>query len=430
MRRRVVDHAALPMLAVGLAIMLLLSLGIYRAKEDSTLVLEDIAGSKEALGEAIISGELRDGYHAMTFTARQDKVVKETVLFDQPQLARSNSYIAGEAKRVGNKEYEVYGSGPFEIVARDISGLYPVPAGKANVAPVLTFNGSRLEGQVSRYSNPLEYGLAVDGEDVYYTTPVTTDYTGSSSIFKLAFYEWGYPQPPDATDSHELTAIPLGVNGLTEEEAVQVLGLEAVDGKLVVVMTKGGMLQLTAYDAASGQLLGELEVPGVSIGDAVAAESSSYGARYQAYADSEQQQLNLSFSQTTSDGKLYRMLLTVEVADRIALIHQVRADFSDGADNMTVEALLSMRSVEGRLIILRQMEDNREGHEEIEYSFARPKRLLIEVYDRGEIVYKGEIRSDWNDDVIRARRVPAQLSFRYDPLDYRFFDHLQIKDGH
>lgn len=191
-------HSVLIALTAAIIIIVVMSTSIYAKKDQGTFYVRDLQGSREAIEDAVISGELRDGYHQTSFRIESGLVKTNTELFDQPMYAAPNQPLTWGAKLINGVEYYISNGGPvFEVVASKRVRSAWIPAGTATVNLPVNYQKSSLNENDNdnsfTYTNHLEYGLANIGEKVYFTLPTTTDYTGNNGIYELKFSDnWGY----------------------------------------------------------------------------------------------------------------------------------------------------------------------------------------------------------------------------------------------
>ena len=252
-------HAALPVLAAAIAIIVILAATAYGAKDNGKLEIRDAAGNREALAGVTISGELGDGIHRTRFRVENGRVNADTELFDQPRSNYIYQFSAGGPVRLGEREYSIENRSDLHTITswKMAKEGYRIPEGMAEVTPPAVRRESAGKGTAS--PNPVEYGLAIAGGKVYYTVPVTSDYSGSTSIYELRFYEWGFrPTNLENYAPRSLLDIPLKGAGAGEKVGgIDILGLEAVGDKLALLSVERNALHIRSYDSANGEPLGK-----------------------------------------------------------------------------------------------------------------------------------------------------------------------------
>lgn len=429
-------HAVIPALLAAIGIISAIAFDTFKMRDDGTFYIQDLQGSRETIRDITFSGELKDGYHRTRFRIEQGEVRTRTELFKQPEYARANRYSPGAPKQMGETEYEVHGSLAFEITSREIVNGIPIPAGVANVTPGIFYSDSARQDNSSRYTNPLEYGLAKVGDRVFFTVPVSADFQGASGIYELNFYEWGRVPTEEKPVPRKIAEIGLEANQSGQGSGLEILGMEAVGSKLAVLIAEDNRLKIRGFDSESGEQLGEAVIPEFRLvgrtGDqqteqAEAKNLEVYHETYTAFVDPERNILNLSFNASPSEpGELKRMLVSFDFSDGVRMVNKLQWTIEDG-DEDNFSGMMSMGYRDGKLYVLKTLRE-RDDQERYAYDILRPKRFLIYAFEGSELIYKGELKTDLNDDIIRAMNLaPARGGFSYDQKEYRFFDQLKVE---
>ncbi|MBB6735294.1 hypothetical protein [Cohnella zeiphila] len=423
-------HAALPVLAGAIALLAGVGMNTYAMKDNGTFALKDLSGSRDALDDVAIVGRLEDGYHRTSFRLAQGQISASTDLFRQPQQVDSYRYAAGMDKRIGDWQYQVGGIGPYDITSykRKDGGSYFEPVGVAGVSPSIS---DRNPGDnTATYANVVEYGLAKVGDKVFFTVPVSSDYTGTSGIYELSFAEWGTAAwvSREWPDSRKIADISLEANESPEPPNIEVLGLEAVGDKLALLSVEGGGLVVRGYDSGSGELLGEAFVPNFRLpnrAEAGSAAEDSYSEPYEAFSDPDSDVLSLVFRSRTSERPL---LLSLDFSNGVRIVHQMNADFSaDGKEGFDEFTYLSYRN--DKLYVLKSFREPPGDGAALSYDNLLPQHLYVYVFKQSKLLYKGEIVSDLNDDNIEAihRRTSSAGSYNYDQMNFRRWTNLTVE---
>jgi hypothetical protein len=429
-------HAALPALAAAIAILVALAASTYQAKDSGTFEVRDLLGSREAIGDVVIRGELRDGVHQTRFRIEEGRMRADTELFEQPKQAYLYRYVPGSPVRYGGMEYFVQNeSSMHTITSRRITEQgYSIPVGSAEVVPPPMRRDPEDSNDGVRLANPPEYGLARIGDSVYYTVPVSSRSIGSSAIYELKFYQWGFRTGIDPQDyaHRKLADIPLDANESGQGAGIEILGLEAVGDRLALIFAENGALHVRSYDVRTGEPLGEATVPEFRLpareGDSGASGVASFYESYEAYPDHERSTLTLNFRRGSSVANRIDMTaLSFGFSGGVKLADRTDLSFSDGEeDTYSGISLLSYR--DGKLYAIRSYRGPETEQPRALFDIVRPKHLYAYVYEQSRLIYKGEIVTDWNEDNIRAyNQSPYQGSFGYDQTDYRYFTNIVVE---
>ncbi|WP_027087078.1 hypothetical protein [Cohnella panacarvi] len=421
-------HAAIPVLIAAIVLIGAMAYQFYRMKDDGMFVLKDLSGDRKTLDDVVISGQLGDGFHRTSWRLDEGRIDTNTELFKQPIWPDTYRYIPGGNKRIGNTEFRVGGNREFNIMSYerppDKNDLMPIRT--AYVTPSIRY-GKSSNGNAVTYANPLEYGIARIGGKVYFTVPAAYDSTGTSGIYELSFVDWGISLVVDKQDypARTVVEVPLETNVSGQSAGIDVLGLEAVGNKLVLISVENHALKLRSYDGASGELFGEATVPNFYLPGRPGTPSgaNTYQESYEAFVDEGRSALNLSFMGSSID---HRFFLNFDLSTGVKLIDTVTVAFDDG-DFDPYRGFYKASYKNGRFYILRAFRDARMIDNEPYYDLALPQHCYLYVYERSELVYKGELATDMNDDNVEMLSVLPSANFSYDQMDYRFFSKITIE---
>ncbi|MFB9275413.1 hypothetical protein [Cohnella cellulosilytica] len=426
-------HAALPALAAAIAIIVALTAAAYRSKDNGTFEIRDLAGSREAIRDIAISGELGDGVHRTRFRIEEGRMRADTELFEQPKQADFYRYAPGSPARLGELEYSVQNTSSLHtIMSRKMTDRgYAIPVGSAEVVPPPMRRDSEDPNDGVRLANPPEYGLAGIGDNVYYTVPVSSQFVGTSAIYELEFYPWGFRSGMNPQDyaSRRLVDFSLEANRSGEGTGIEILGLEAVGDRLVLISAENETLHIRSYDGRTGEALGEAAVPEFRLPAreyvSGPATTASYYEGYEAYPDHERLTLTLNFRRGSSTQNRTDMTaLSFEFADGVELANRTELAFSDGEED-TYNGISRLGYRNGKLYAIRSFREPETERSRAMYDIVRPKHLYMYVYENSKPIYKGEIVTDLNDDNIRAyNQSPMQGGFGYSQMEYRYFTNI------
>ncbi|WP_040951320.1 hypothetical protein [Gorillibacterium massiliense] len=424
-------HAAIPTLVLAVIAIGGIGGAVYGQKDQSSFYIKDIAGDRQALKEVVISGELKDGFHSNRFSISNGQVLVETDVYEQPEQPDLYRYSRGGFKRIGNREYEVHGLGTFSIMAREKTPGGRYVGSTSAVHPALVFPPGQSENSAS-ISNVLEYGLAASGDNIYFTAPVTWDYGGRTAI-----YEWNQKDftatgdPADLPPARTVAEWDLTPAEEDSVKAMDVLGLEAVGDKLVVVTIQNGELLLRAYDRKTGNFAGEDRVPGIDIGHNINSgenqpkgEMSYVSEPYQAFSDNEAGTLTLLFDKTVMPEGAWAMKIVCFQFTKDGIITAQNLDVNDTdvqQDRYYGQTMMDYR--DDKLYWVRTVQDNRLYEGDYAHDQVLPKHLWVTVYKDGQSLYKGELVTDLNED---TNAFLTMKEFNYDQMKNRNFANLAI----
>jgi len=418
-------HAAIPLLVICLLLLLFTLTGLYGAKDKATFKAEHQWGDPAVLDDVTISGQLLDGYHNASFAWKGSDVFVKTrlnAIAEQPNFYR---YSHGGEKKIGNFRYMVYNYEysyklGYEVTEREFSGNKQVSNNRAIAVIPLEF--SAIDKSQSPYMNSNEYGIAKIEDDVFFTVTTTRAYHGQNGIYKLSFSD---DYSNDKPVSEPITTFSLDLNKDEQSMGIEVLGLEAVGDKLALILVKEGKLVVEGYNL-DGSLIGSASVEPFALNgwghSTPSAESVS--ERYEAFANKGEQTLTLSFRRDA----LQRKAVTFSFAQSVELTDVT--DMTIGSDLFIEDRILGLQYMtykSGKMYVVSSLQElEEESHRDTFYATIAPRRLLVQVYEKGKLVYKGELITDINDDLIRLKNINAS-SIGYSTIDNRNFYEFHIE---
>lgn len=432
-------HMAIPVLVTALAIIVGMAVHAAQLKDRGTFRLVDLIGSREALGDVLIEGELKDGMQRTKFQLAGEKLETHTSIYNQPRPVDLYRYATGGYFRLDEERaYFVENRiSSYLIRSHRIKEYYYAPEGAAEVnLPIFYKQADHQQGVT--YANSPEYGLAKIGDTVYFTVPVSSSFTGTSGIYELKFYDWGFGPGVDKSEYAPRKIVEIDLNRNRRDRAeeagtwdpVEILGLEAVGEQLVLLSVERDTLYLRSYDRISGQLLGQAAIPDFYLLDRTKADrparAVSHHANYSTYRDDERGQLLFSFRRGNSDQSRTNVtVFQVDFTNGVRVANSWQASFHDG-DEIPLFDVNTMFAHKGKLYAARLFQ---EQAAETGWFALLLKHIYIYVYDEhSDLIYKGELVTDLNEDNIQVRNVsPGSGSFGYDQTDYRHFSNVSIK---
>ncbi|RXZ82626.1 hypothetical protein EBB07_08980 [Paenibacillaceae bacterium] len=437
---RLKRHAALPVLAAALLVLAIVSISLYAANRQATFRLEHLAGEASWLDDMTLEGVLHDGYHRTPFVISGGQVRFETEIMPRPIQVRSQPHSERGQKTIGERRYEVFPEDMQQYIVRyqayvKGTGNYRPERGEVSVRVPIQIT---MEGKQMGFSNLLEYGLTELAGETYFTVPTLTTARGSNGIYRIDFA---------SGESAEIVTFSLEGNRAGEDVNgnVQVLGLESVGNRLVLIVSRGQSLEVHAYDAASGRAMGKAVVADFNVisvasppntgEENVANDAADHSAErfyedYDAYRDSSGHLL-LSFLSNRSDTEqVWRTVVSLDMtaeeqAGGIALLDRqqlnwpnVREGYNDGAH------IVDASYREDVLYIARMRVDHEQNAEERSRSYYADlynRSLLLEAYRDEKLLYQGLLVTDANEDNNQAANVyPGP--YGYSEYEHRRFD--------
>jgi hypothetical protein len=429
-------HAAISLLVATIVIIIALAVNTYGMKDNGILNMKDLFGSREAISDVTISGELRDGYHRTVFRMEAGHISSNTEIFKQPLWADNYRFVPGGPKRMGGLQYNVNNQiSSYEITSR--TDNYHIPIGTAIVTLPISYRNPAQQGDGVTYTNSPEYGLAKIGDKVYFTVPVSTYFTGTIGIYELKFSEWGFRSLFDSAANaayapRKIVDISLDANNSDGKSGIEILGLEAVGNQLVLLSVQNNKLLIRSYDSDNGELLGEAAIADFYLsgrpGDNRPADSEVHKESYEAYSDPENNLLNISFKRSSFTQNLMNVtMLSIDFSEVVKVVHTVKTSFDDGEED-TFSGISHMSYRKGKLYVIKTFREPESAESRIVYEITRSKHFYIYVYEHSKLVYKGELVTELNEDNIRAINLsPLHGGFGYDQMDYRYFTNVAIE---
>ncbi|TVY03035.1 hypothetical protein [Cohnella terricola] len=433
---RIKKHAAIPALVAALVIVIAFGVNAYGLKDKGMIELKDLQGNREAIADIKFGGELRDGVHRMAFDIDRGKVSANTELFRQPNNSYVYRYAFGGSKRTEDgMEYSVENyTSTYKFTSRKLKYWYTIPVGNAEVTLPVAYHDPEGRADSITLANSPEYGLAKIGDKVYFTAPLSSYFTGSSGIYELKFYDWGFGPGanPKVYDPRKVVDIPLEAKKPDGSSGMEILGLEAVNGRLALITVENNKLYIRSYDNETGELLGEASVQVFFLSgkpdSQLPAGAAAYSEGYEAYIDRDRPILTLSF-RTVSSGEERRntTVFSFDFTDGVNLADTTYAFLNDGEED-TYSGIKDMIYRNGKLYVIKSWREPENEHSRTRYEVARPKHMYVYVYEHSKLIYKGELMTEMNDDNIRTYNLYSGMGgFGYDQMDYRYFANIAIE---
>lgn len=397
-------HAAIPILVLVVVVLALSWSSVMASKEKGTFELVDLQGDRSAIADVSIGGVLGDKAHHTIFTIDGGKVRSSTSLKTATQDDR-NLLLPGFGRQIGGWRYEIYAGPPYEI--RRYNGT---EGGAAYVSVP-------IHGSTRSFANTTEYGIAGIGDRVFFVVTSTKDYTGTSGIYELDFSAANEDNRYRG-ESRQLVSFSLDKNAKADRgsSGIQVFGLETVGDLLVLVLEEDGHLVFRGYDSTNGAPAGEVTIEGY------VSKPESLNTAYRAFVDEDERVLNVRF-----EAQPVPTVFSIGATDEgLKLLARTDLDRMEGMVDRDYyyPSKMAISYCNGKLYVLKTVTEIDETSEH-SYRLEWPIHLFIEAYESSQLVYRGELRTDANDDTIRLRS-PTLREVGYSIDENRQFGDLRI----
>ncbi|XID90191.1 hypothetical protein ACF3MZ_16705 [Paenibacillaceae bacterium WGS1546] len=431
---KIKKHAAIPALAAAIVVIAAMAISTYRLKDNGTFELRDLSGSRDAIRDVTIRGELRDGVHRTRFRVEEGVLRVVTDISSQPYQSYPYRNSRGGLVKWGEgMDYSVEDRISSYLITswERNETLYSAPVGQTVVDLPIHYRKPEGASRPNPLMNLAEYGIAVIGERVFFTVPVSASFSGVSYIYELAFYWWGYP-PVNTEDytPRKIVEIDLDAHKAGGMAGIEILGMESIGGRLALLVVENRELKIKSFDPDNGQFLGEASIPDfqTSNGHAVSGEMRTYQADYEAYVNHDRNLLTLYFRSSSSDANLSdATILTLDFTDGVAIVNRTGATFEVGGDD-PFDVVSGMHYRNGKLFVIQSYQVPMTERSRVKFDWLQSKLLYLYVYEQSKLLYKGELVTDLNDDHIHAYNLtPGSGGFGYSQMDYRHFANLEIE---
>jgi len=408
---------------------------IYVLKDNGTFYLKDLQGDRSSIRDVSISGYLQDGYHNTSFRIDEGVVKTGTKIYNSTKEYIRNQNMP--LRSIYGVHYDVSLSPAGQKIAlhvsyNDYTDMKNIKYGAAYLKTDIACENFSESGYT--LTNQAYYGLVNIDDKVYCTIPTTRDYTGTNSIFEISdFSDYaGALLKKDAVgqgNARVLASFSLDKNKDDASSGIEVLGLEAVGDRLALILVDENRLVIRGYESSSGEVLGEAVLEDFAIAghrkdNIKNPEAPSYYEGYEAFSD--ESVLNISFIRSdSSTNNLKRIILSFDFSDGVKLINRVDTSYTEGS----IDRIYDMACKNGRLYValtLREFAEN----SDIPYEILRPSRFIIYAYEASDLIYKGELITDMNEDNIMAVNSVSSYTghgFGYDFYEYRNFEQVEIR---
>jgi len=474
-------HIALAVLVLSLAIIVLSHNNVSSSAVNSTFYLKDLYGQRSQLNDVIISGNIQDGYHNNAFKINNSIPQFNTYYYyHYKDMIPSHQATQGFRKIINNREYELMlhfkGNkvlANIKYYDRNLGRYNKTTYGEAIIQTEII--SEKYTGNSYTTANSDFYVITNIGDRIFFTIPTTEGYKGTNGIFEVIKFsdtlnylldsiirqeeneasDYSYNESNNGisnkVDEHSQshnkqsairTVTTFSIDGDNEKgnSGIEVLGLQGVDDKLVLILRQDHALVFRAYDCTSGNQLGEVIIddmrkPGTNVNNNGNRNGSgnengndndndlydipSYLERYEAFVSDST--LSICFRKNTP-GAVEIKMLNFEVSDNIKLTNIIDEVYTDG----DIERIHDIYHKDNEVYVMLSLIESNEKSTTPYYSL-RPKQMYIYVYNNSGLSYKGELITDLNeDDIFQIYAPAARGGISYNFYERRLFENIQI----
>jgi hypothetical protein len=467
--------------------LVILSAGFAGFRHESvkgTLYLKDISGDPSALKDVVISGILQDMHHGIKFDIHGERVKKSFRFYE------NNGDIAADMQTLGNairynenlisyqEDYAISPKARIEVTAThgedehglkwtettkaaDMADVYVSMSNhsytgkKTGIERLFFYTGSYIKSEgldfklsekryfneddhlVSRSEGSIEmiprphigtsdgrHAFTILDGEIYFTLLSTPDYKGESGIFKVEEFAdsgfWLGSQDSRGQYGRVKTVVSFSL----DDRELTVLGLKAVKGKLVLIILEDGMLSLQAYDPDSGELIDKLDV--------MSFDNYEYVGFLQSFAQENQLNICIKVAEVNSDSEekdTSLLIASVKLEeDNLSLLHLIEGLDLDKGESIFYN-LEQITEVKGKLFVFTYVRREEEMLG-MPYDILEPMHYLMFVYQNDNLLYKGELVTDADEDYIADRERIQTYSGGYSSsyYEYRMIKAIEVRE--
>jgi len=440
MARFIKKHGVTAVLLINIILLAILMLWLQNSLKAATFDLEDLFGQRDELNGICITGSLHDAGHSLEFTLEDGKITTYTTIYDSYSdyldqireypyiwslsdnkntdiLASISSRISNSAetlvqeKEIATGEFTSFGE---EIVVKKTvtyanevdyycyvrlfddlfeTALFKTGISRKSDRKEFMFEDEShcvktenelipiyaSQGVASAYNHRV-YPKVVKAGGKYFVTITTNEFcSGSGGIYRIDEFE-RYDYERDRFGRVTKT-VDVDLKG----GKVEVIGLEAVSDKLLLLLKDNNRLVLRLHDT-DGSLLDEIkpDIPEIR-GD------GEYGNSYMCFVNGNNAHIVIN-----SESKIVAddfSIVSLSIGDRIELNHILKDFRTNGGRN---QAFLAVESVNEKLVVINGVYEVGVKAEDI---YMHAPEIQINIFDRsGELKYQGKILTDMKDD--------------------------------
>jgi len=462
----------LPLILLIVASVIILSSFTYAfvKKDNITFYLKDIKGDRSALNDIIITGVLQDRFHGQYFEIKEGKVHHRFKYYDNSSdfiedydnyfggirsgdlvywfqnsyeiapdadtkttISKRNTYgeLVIEERTISTNKVEVITK--IKVMHKDSMKNIDKDSFSIDTGIIIEGNGFEheisetveklpdgTEYTVSRSSaikklpingNNLSNCMALMDNKLYFVVPTTKKCSGENGIFVVDEFEpWWMVSFDENGKERKLGKGRKIVKLDLSKQNIDILGLETVNEQLVLVMMVDNILTLKTYDR-EGNFIDEIYFEDIDL----AIGGGQAPLTYESFVN--ENILNLSINTGSYGAAQPQALISVEIGDNIREKQIVQnPDFINESTQH-----YNIYTKGNKLYIVTNVQRLTES------GILRPQRFIIMVYENAELLYKGELVTDADEDLEIERLKSQSDSFGYNMHDFRHFVDIELR---
>jgi hypothetical protein len=468
-RKLLNKYLSLIIVFICVTVLVIASIGFLNVSDDGTLYIQDIQGDRSVLDNVKISGLIQDRYHGIKFDIRNHEVNKQFSYYNsyddinhevmgamqpgEPSYSYELDYIISPDANIETsetKETNEFGYTIEKISKVDAMDFFVQISkiehsddktdwsyirfnpGTGLKSDILEFEFrlkkyydnnnnilSRTEGGISTgnfkpqraNSNP-QYAYTTLDNYLYFTILSSPYHSGSNGIYKVESFVEVWERLSDENlheraqygDVKPMTTFSLDNNN------TYVLGLKAVNEKLILIVLEDDTLIIRSYHPETGELIDELPVHDFNQDD--------YVSLRQDFIEGNRLNLNVIKGNEDESRIHSNILLSLEVGDTISLLNKTEGLLLEN-DEITPSYIDQMVLVDQKLFVFTNIVKENEK-QDLLYDVLWPQHYMMFVYQGNKLLYKGEFITDLDEDYIADRERIWSYDNGYGSNPYQF----------
>lgn len=359
----------------------LIGIRVQSLGNESTVYIQTIEGDSSVLEDVIISGLIQDKYHGLQFSLEEDRVEKKKEIYTHFLNIRSKNELDESIEKIvtfENGEY-IDGFGIQKLRGYENIGVL-LMGSLGNVNYPLSAKTKEDGGYYPRF---MDNNYTVLNNELYFTITETLYLTGQNGIFKIENY---HKEGSDVElDIKEVVTMPID-----HKQDVNIIGITNLNNCIIVLEMTKDKLVVKAFDPNTGELVGKETG---AFGDS--SDHSYFRPSYRIYKAGNI--LNVYFHKRIGLEEVGGDILTFKVNDGIELVNATVIDNTNEDFEMhRPDSLDNVYYVNDKLFVFQKM-----GY--LEDYYDRIFNYFLYVYEDNQLLYKGELKTDINDDLVLSR---------------------------
>lgn len=432
------------------------------AKDNPDFYLEDLEGNRDALKSITISGYLEDRYHGRYFEIKNGTVQSKFIYYQhQNDIAELNGYVNfsnglrhNDFTFIYNYNFEIsrgakteerpnennhYNNNPSVRTSTVFTDSVDIYARITKTDDIYQNSTAILFDPGLRYkSNGMDIGfikheyfdsagekqgtthhlnretfpaflprmaMTVLNDELYFSIICTKEYSGRNGIYKAVNFEPWWNENPGTVET--ITSFDL------DDSNLEVLGLEAINGKLVLLLFEDNKLKARLYNT-EGKVLDELAFEDIT--------SEKGFPEYQSFVNDSCLNIYLKFANENHLNE--NVILSIQAKDEnLSCKHKVK-------ENSNQEMYPHNIVSKDDFLYVAALTKNMEEVSKYPSQVLTLGHLMIFAYktENGKTfpVYRGELVTDASQDYYRNLHI-NNMSFGYNSYDYREFHLIDVR---